>query len=71
MISNREKCEDRSEGKQQWDYLAVKKISALLRGLPSKNNEDFCCLNCLHCYRTTNINLNRIKKHAIIKTFVM
>ena len=35
-------------------YLAVKKISALLRGVTSKNNGDFYCLNCLHSFRTKN-----------------
>ena len=29
-------------------YLAVKKLSALLRGITSKHIGDFCCLNCLH-----------------------
>ena len=28
--------------------LAVKKLSALLKGIISKNNGDFYCLNCLH-----------------------
>ena len=42
MISNGEK----------WHYLAVKKLSALLRGITSKNNGNFYCLNCLHSFRT-------------------
>ena len=42
MISNREKIRY---------YLAVKKLSALLRGITSKNNGDFYCLNCLHSFR--------------------
>ena len=33
-------------------YLAVKKLSALLRGITSKNNGDFYCLNFLHSFRT-------------------
>ena len=45
MISNREK---------QWNYLAVKKLSALLRGITSKNKGDFYCLNCFHSFRTKN-----------------
>ena len=45
MISNLEK---------QWHYPAPKKISALLRGITSKNNGDFYCLNCLHSFRTKN-----------------
>ena len=43
MIRNREK---------RCHYLAVKKLSALLRGITSKNNSDFYCLNCLHPFRT-------------------
>ena len=31
-----------------------KKISALLRGVASKNNVDFCCLNFLHSLRIKN-----------------
>ena len=44
MISNGEK----------WHYLAVKEISALLRGITSKHYVDFYCLNCLHSFRTKN-----------------
>ena len=32
----------------------MKKLSALLRGITSKKNGDFYCLNCLHPYRTKN-----------------
>ena len=35
-----------------WHYLAVKRISGLLRGLTSNHNGDFYCLNCFHSYRT-------------------
>ena len=51
MISNREGCEAKSEGRvaksdcQQSHYLAVKKLSALLRGTTSKHHGDFYCLN--------------------------
>ena len=51
MILNAEKCEAKS--KEQWHYFAVKKLSALLRGIASKYNGDFC-LNCLHSFRTKN-----------------
>ena len=37
-----------------WLYLAVKKVSALLRGIKSKNCGDFYCLNCLHPSSTEN-----------------
>ena len=33
-------------------YLTVKSLSALLKGITSKNNGDFYCSNCLHLYRT-------------------
>ena len=33
-----------SNGEKLWHYLAVKKLSALLRGITSKNNGDFYCL---------------------------
>ena len=39
---------------EKWHYLAVKKLSALLRGKTSKNYGDFYCLNCLHSFRTKN-----------------
>ena len=37
-----------------WHYLAVKKLSALLKGITSKRKDTFYCLNCLHCSRTKN-----------------
>ena len=33
-----------------WDYLAVKRLSALLRGIASKHLGDFYCLSCLHSF---------------------
>ena len=35
---------------EKWHYLAVKSLSALLRGIPSKHVEDFYCLNCFRPY---------------------
>ena len=43
-----------SNGEKQWHYLAVKKLSTLLRGIRSKNNGYSYCLNCLHSFRTKN-----------------
>ena len=40
-------------------YLAVKKLSALLRGITGNNNGDFYCLNCFCSYTTEN----KLKKH--------
>ena len=45
------------DGKRR-HYLAVKSLSALLRGISSSNNGDFYCLNCFHSYRTL-----KLKKH--------
>ena len=47
-----------TDGKK-WHYLAVKKLSALLRGITSKHDRDFYCLNCFHSFRTEN----KLKKH--------
>ena len=43
-----------NEGKEDWHYLAVKKFSALLRGITSKYDGDFYCLNCLYSLGTEN-----------------
>ena len=51
MIANKEK-----EG---WHYLAVKKLSTLLRGITSKHDGDFYYLNSLHSFRTEN----KLKSH--------
>ena len=37
-----------------WHCLVVKRISGLLRGITSRHNGDFYCLNCLHSYTTEN-----------------
>ena len=47
-----------TDGKK-WHYVAVKKISALPRGIKSKHDGDFYCLNCLHSSGTKD----RLKKH--------
>ena len=39
---------------QKWHYLAVTRLSGLLRGVTSNNNGDFYCLNCFCRYRTKN-----------------
>ena len=44
---------------KKYHYLSVKKLSALLRGIRSNHNRDFCCLNCFHSYRTKE----KLKKH--------
>ena len=47
---------------EQWHYLAVKKLSALLHGIASKHKGDFYCLNCFHSFRTEN----KLKSHEEI-----
>ena len=44
---------------EKWHYLAVKSLSALLRGIISNHDGDFYCLNCFHSYHTNNA----LKKH--------
>ena len=44
---------------ERWHYLAVKKLSTLLKGITSKHNGDFYCLNCFNTY---NIK-EKLKKH--------
>ena len=47
---------------QVWNYLAVKKLSTLIRGITSKHDGDFYCLNCLHPFRTEK----KLKSHEKI-----
>ena len=39
---------------EEWHYLAVKKLSALLREITSKHHGDFYCLDCLYSFVTEN-----------------
>ena len=43
-----------NEVKEDCHYLAVKKLSELLRGITSKHNGDCYCLNCLYFLKTEN-----------------
>ena len=45
-----------------WHYLAVERISGLLRGITSNHNGDFYCLSCFHSYTTER----KLKKHERI-----
>ena len=38
--------------RKEWHYVTVGKVSALLRGITSKHDDDFYCLNCIHPFRT-------------------
>ena len=48
-----------NEEKVDWHYLAVKNYPTLLRGITSKNQDDFYCLNSVHSFGTEN----KIKSH--------
>ena len=41
-----------SNGEKQWHFCAVKRLSALLRGITSKKNGNFYRLNFPHSFRT-------------------
>ena len=62
MISNK-----KDEG---WNYLAAKRLSALLRGITSKKNGDFYCLNCLRFLKTGNKIKSMKKKNVKRKIFL-
>ena len=52
-------------GGEKWHYLAVKKMSALFRGITGNNHGDFYCLNCFRLCTTEN-KLESHKKYAKI-----
>ena len=54
MIPNEEKEGCKANSEERCDYLAVKKLSALLRKITLKYHGDFYCLNCLYSFRTEN-----------------
>ena len=58
MISNEEK--------EEWHYLAVKKLSTLLRGITSKHHGDFYRLIYIHFFRPEN-KLKSMKKYVKIR----
>ena len=45
---------------EKWHYLAVKSLSALLRGITSKNEGNFYYINCFHSYSTKE----KLTKHT-------
>ena len=51
-----------TDGTSNWHYLAVKRISRLLRGITSNHNGDFYCLICFHSCTTEN----KLRKHERI-----
>ena len=47
---------------EKWHYLSVKRLSALFRGITSKHDGNFYCLNCFQSYTTEN----KLRKHKNI-----
>ena len=47
---------------KKWHYLAVKSLSAFLKGITSNHNEDFYCSNFFYSFRTEN----KLKKHKYV-----
>ena len=39
---------------EKFHYLAVKRLPALVKGITSKHDGNFYCLNCFHAYTTRN-----------------
>ena len=52
-----------TDGKK-WHYFAVKKLSAPLRGITSKHEGDFYCLNCSQFALTVALNYQNIKNNS-------
>ena len=52
---------------ETWHYLALKKFSALFRGITSNNNWDFYCINCLRSYRTENYNAYKNYEYCYVE----
>ena len=44
---------------EKWHYIAVKRLSALFRGITSKHDGDFYCLSYFQSHTTEN----KFKKH--------
>ena len=59
-----------TDGTGNWHYLAIKSISGLLRGVTSKHNGDYYCLNCFQKY-TTEKNLESMKNYVKTMIFVI
>ena len=55
-----------STSKERWHYIAVKNLSVLLRGITSKTNRDFYCLNCCYSFKTKK-NVDHIEKYVKAK----
>ena len=54
--------------KKGWHYIAVKRLSELLRRVTSQHNGDYYSINCLHSFRRKG-KLESCKKLCEIKDF--
>ena len=57
-----------NEENEGWHYFVITKLLALLRGITSKHNPDFYCLNSLHSFAIKKIQSH--EKCVKIKIFV-
>ena len=64
------KNDEMMKNDKKWHYLAVKKLSALLRGITSKHVRVFNSLNCFHSYSMKK-NLRSMKKYVKIMIIAM
>ena len=46
---------------EKWHYLAIKRLSALFRGITGNNHGGIYCLNCFQSY-TTEKSIKKYKK---------
>ena len=44
---------------EKWHYLTERSLTALLKGITSKHNDDSYCLNCFHSF----VSKNSLEKH--------
>ena len=56
-------------GEKQWHYLAIKKPSALLRGITCKHYSDFLLSELPSFFRNRKKKLNYMEKYVKIKFF--
>ena len=47
---------------EKWNYLTVRSLSALLKGITSKHKCYSYCLNCFHLYRTNKALEKHMKR---------
>ena len=67
MIPNRKKHEAKFERcNVNSNYIPLKSLSILLRGVASKYYGEFYCLNCYHSFRTKN-KFKSLKEHVKVK----